>query len=701
MTSGILTSLKNDEIPWISLKELKSPSFLGNDILSVCKLLCNHLHPLVFDEDWKERVFDRIFIQSDKNALIFVCSALSLEKTESFKRNKLLDLVDKIVYNDPIILLMFHECSIIKQDHTSDNFLNSLINLPSKLGNIMQTKLPMKFSYNQFYSRLLVIVNECLHRAQMRIRREQDTSLEFMASLLGKIVSHGYVNLVWDITISLLVKKCENDHLYRRIAQRVLIKTLGMHEVEQIIKCSIRLMDDEKHMHWILGNVLKESDHISRLFTTKFVNILSFDSNQSVHNLLYYVKISNQKVFIELIRTALASWGSRTSIKYRTQEQSRYLCSLIALSPTYMATTMNAEDLTKLCMKGIESHLGSGDQDLRSINLYAGQSFINHFKPDVALNFDVDEDENVKNFIEKLKQKKDNNLNEATAVKPNVLNKKEGKPTLIEVIDGENNSYYDSTTSSDIEQESVKKPKYIRDCMEGLADNENHEWAYSCLQEVPKLIQKNHFAAKEVAVETCRILLFMVNVCEFPDFGRLRNEAFVSLCLISPIEVATFLCSEFYDSNNAVRNKLDILEVLVMSSQSMTSLKKNDVPSNGFLSLNVMVPSQVVATEQSWQTIIQERLMNKTRKIAHKTKVVEGKANEFAVYAPHFFFPLIDRFEKIDIVYNLREEDHYLLGRLIYSLAIILNAASQAPIAKRMGRVFMRFLWAFRYHSES
>lgn len=70
----------------------------------------------------------------------------------------------------------------------------------------------------------------------------------------------------------------------------------------------------------------------------------------------------------------------------------------------------------------------------------------------------------------------------------------------------------------------------------------------------------------------------------------------------------------------------------------------------------------------------------------------------------HFFFPLLrpDAFNSSRRrVLDFDSEDSYLLGRLIYSLGIILQAASHTTYSLKMSRELMEFLWKHKYHSDA
>jgi len=49
---------------------------------------------------------------------------------------------------------------------------------------------------------------------------------------------------------------------------------------------------------------------------------------------------------------------------------------------------------------------------------------------------------------------------------------------------------------------------------------------------------------------------------------------------------------------------------------------------------------------------------------------------------------------------DLLGDDTLVLGRLVYTLGIIMYSARETPIARNMGMALLEFTWALKYHKE-
>jgi telomere length regulation protein len=236
--------------------------------------------------------------------------------------------------------------------------------------------------------------------------------------------------------------------------------------------------------------------------------------------------------------------------------------------------------------------------------------------------------------------------------------------------------------------------------MQGLIDYEKPEWMQSCLQNAELIIRSNSDSVNEVAIEFIKILLNLEDKCSVPDFIGLRLRAMIALCVCSPKSVASYLSSQFYEQNHTIRQRLDILEVLLSASQELSSnIQKTNKPDMSELSL---AQNEVTIAEKHWTEVIKNRTDAKTRVLSHKTKTLEENAyiNRFGQFAGYFFFPLMKNISGNEIKFDLLEEDHYVFGRLLYTLGIMIKNVSLTPISKQMGKELIEFILTFRYHCE-
>uniref|UniRef100_A0A8D0HCA3 Telomere length regulation protein TEL2 homolog n=1 Tax=Sphenodon punctatus TaxID=8508 RepID=A0A8D0HCA3_SPHPU len=74
--------------------------------------------------------------------------------------------------------------------------------------------------------------------------------------------------------------------------------------------------------------------------------------------------------------------------------------------------------------------------------------------------------------------------------------------------------------------------------------------------------------------------------------------------------------------------------------------------------------------------------------------------NEFSSVAGHFFFPLLQNFDRPLMTFDLLGDDQLVLGRLAHTLAILMFFAVNTTAAAVMGRALLEFVWALRFHTD-
>jgi hypothetical protein len=185
-------------------------------------------------------------------------------------------------------------------------------------------------------------------------------------------------------------------------------------------------------------------------------------------------------------------------------------------------------------------------------------------------------------------------------------------------------------------------------------------------------------------------------------------DALISMTVVAPSSVPHYLISEFYSRNISMSTRLDVLDVLCKASQEISgrSSGKQSVQKSledSFSVMNIIVPQEVQDIQSNWKSIVQTRIEQKTRRFASQTKVesVSAAPNEFGKYASNFFFPLIECFDRNDIVFQVKDFDAIIVGRLIFCLGVLMDSAKNTAITRRMGRSLLPFIANFRHHRES
>lgn len=247
----------------------------------------------------------------------------------------------------------------------------------------------------------------------------------------------------------------------------------------------------------------------------------------------------------------------------------------------------------------------------------------------------------------------------------------------------------------DVKIDKTAKPIYLTDCINGLLDRENPDYMKICLESCAELIEKNGNMTEDYAENLCRALLYLEDVFELPQFLESRQNALIKLCLTCPVSSANYLTTQFYKKNVLLSIKMDILEIIAMVSAKMSDQSISEQTNIA----EKVLPQDLLMAEKKWQVVIEERIKAKTRKFT-PIKLPEPKVNPFPKYAGYFFFPLVRNYIKSEVSINLSGDDYYLLGRLIFTLGVVLECVSQAPIARKMGQDLLGLLWSVKFHIE-
>lgn len=165
------------------------------------------------------------------------------------------------------------------------------------------------------------------------------------------------------------------------------------------------------------------------------------------------------------------------------------------------------------------------------------------------------------------------------------------------------------------------------------------------------------------------------------------------------------MTDQFYDRNYTIRQRLDIIEVIGTAAQELskpvdqTSHSKH--PSSTASSKIKEIPSKE-ETAQNWKDVVQKRIESKTRRFGQGRSKPEPEAvvNQFAPVAGSFFYPLMKNFDRKENTFDLMGEDCLVLGRLMYTLGIVMYAAANIPTVRQMAVALMEFIWVLRFHSE-
>ncbi|NXF36991.1 TELO2 protein, partial [Nyctibius bracteatus] len=378
-------------------------------------------------------------------------------------------------------------------------------------------------------------------------------------------------------------------------------------------------------------------------------------------------------------------------------------------------------ELLASMMEGVKCHLDSNLPQIRRLGMIVAESISSKINTDgPVLKFQYDEDDEARELKSLLVQTPpfcvvpnlpDDDRNEkADAALPLVSESKNKSHTAAPVMpDEESDAELDSDDDlipydmSEDKELKTKAPVYIRDCIEVLTGSEDVDKWEATVKALESLVRKNPAATREVSVELAKILLHLEEKTCIEGFVELRQRAQVAVLTTDPIPVAKYLSSQFYSLNYSLRQRMDILDVLVLAAQELSCPKSHGKTKHSAAQkpCTQLLPGS--DSSKDWRRIVDERIKSKTRRFATGPSQAElaSGPNEFNSVAGHFFFPLIQHFDRPLTTFDLLGEDHLVLGRLVHTLAILMYLAVHTVAVTAMGKALMEFVWALRFHTDS
>lgn len=720
----LLHALVNrDGIPWSMLKEYRHSNIDGqdtSDYFNTCKLILMKLDNSAVI-DGREGILDDIILKSQPAILTHLVTSLSTITVESYQRDKLVDLISKFIHIPNHLEKMMLGVDL-SNNLEMVQLLNAIINIPSIVSNAMKLKTSLLFMPINYFKRICQATYNCLQKLHSKFKHNQDYPISFLTHLSGRICFNGHYDLCYDHLLAPILNLSQNNLTWQKVGYTLVSGQSDGH-LENVIKPIFRRCSDPVKINFILKDLILKSDKLKYLLTNKFVIISYFNEIMVFNNIVHYVLNQSQDLLITIICNLLEAWSNGSSLKYRNFDQQFYISSSLIICCKYL-NLVNLDQvkthLIKLVVYGMEVYLKAVQNDIRTTGLYVGQVLISKLHIDgPKLDFKIEENDQVRKLkdllssqpmsleqpqadFEHLKESEDEKDGEDTTEdEEQSTSLHVAKNSDLDSDDDEDDDLVPYNLSNDTRTDNNTRPIYLRDVISGLQDTNNPDWFKICLENASIIIERNQTMLEEVAVDFTRTLLCLNNDYDLKNFDTLRQDAMVKLCCFSPVTVSKFLTSQFYLQNYVIRQRLDILEVLASASQKLSSPSQETTKkkSQEAITIEDIFPKDMVLVEKQWKSMLIVPRNLKT-KVVSTRKEVKVYVNQFSSVAGYFFFPLMKSFDKPDITFDLIEEDYFVLGRLLYTLGLILNSAALSPISRQMGEALMQFLWVFRYHTE-
>ncbi|NXD78037.1 TELO2 protein, partial [Halcyon senegalensis] len=551
-----------------------------------------------------------------------------------------------------------------------------------------------------------------------------DCSISFVSQVLGKVCVQGRQKEMLSTLVPQLTDLTKSDCIWQRICWR-LVECVPDRWMEPVVLGFVQRTPGADVLSRLLGNLVVKNKKAQFVVTQKMLLLQYSHKTAVLQNLLGYLSLDSLRrpLLIKVLQELLETWGSSSAVKHSPPEQQQYISKAILICLSHLKEpeieSCRQELLTSM-MEGVKCHLDSSLPQIRRLGMIVAESISSKINTDgPVLKFQYEEDDETRELKSFLMQTPpfcvvpslpDDENEEADAAVPLVLKSDKKLHAAAAVVpDKESDAELDSDDDlvpydmSEDKELKTKTPLYIRDCIEVLTGCEDVDKWEATVKALESLIRKNPAATREVSVELAKILLHLEEKTCIEGFVELRQRAQVAVLTTDPIPVAKYLTSQFYSLNYSLRQRMDILDVLVLAAQELScpkSLGKTKQSGAQKPCIQLLPGSD---SSQDWKRIVDERIKSKTRRFATGQSQVEvaSSPNEFNSVAGHFFFPLIQNFDRPLTTFDLLGEDHFVLGRLVHTLAILMYLAVNTVAVTAMGKALLEFVWALRLHTDS
>uniref|UniRef100_A0A8C0VHE5 Telomere length regulation protein TEL2 homolog n=1 Tax=Cyanistes caeruleus TaxID=156563 RepID=A0A8C0VHE5_CYACU len=547
-----------------------------------------------------------------------------------------------------------------------DVLINKIVCLPDHVSNKLQGKNPPVFFPQNYFPLLGDAVLQVLEKISDSLRGGLDCSISFVSHVLGKVCIHGRQKEILGVLVPRLTDLTKSDCIWQRICWRLV----------ECVPDQLCFLPDSQ----LLGNLVVKNKKAQFVVTQKMLLLQYGHTTEVLQNLLGYLSLDSLRrtLLLRVLQELLETWSSSSAVKHSPAEQQLYISKAILICLSHLKEpeieTHRQELLTSM-MEGVKCRLDSSLLQQRRLGMVVAESIslkINTEGP--VLKFEYEEDDETRELKSLLVQ---------TPSFCNVPSLPDDDPFLYFFYSDDDLIPYDMSEDKELK---IKAPVYIRDCIEVLTGSRTEDvdkWE-ATVKALESLVRKNPAATREVSVELAKILLHLEEKSSIEGFVELRQRTQVAVLTTDPIPVAKYLTSQFYSLNYSLRQRMDILDVLVLAAQELSCPKFCGKTKHSGAQKPCIQLLQGSDSSKGWRRVVDERIKNKTRRLdkGHCDMELASRPNEFNSVAGYFFFPLIQHFDRPLTTFDLLGEDHLVLGRLAHTLAILMYLAVNTVVRK-------------------
>ncbi|XP_063573540.1 telomere length regulation protein TEL2 homolog isoform X6 [Pongo abelii] len=625
-----------------------------------------------------------------------------------------------------------------------ETLLGKVVALPDHLGNrLQQENLDEFFPQNYFrllgeeVVRVLQAVVDSLQVTAgfpgptvLRWPGGLDSSVSFVSQVLGKACVHGRQQEILGVLVPRLAALTQGSYLHQRVCWR-LVEQVPDRAMEAVLTGLVEAAPGPEVLSRLLGNLVVKNKKAQFVMTRKLLFLQSRLTTPMLQSLLGHLAMDSQRrpLLLQVLKELLETWGSSSAIRHTPLPQQRHVSKAVLICLAHLGEPElrdSRDELLASMMAGVKCRLDSSLPPVRRLGMIVAEVVSARIHPEgPTLKFQYEEDElSLELLALASPQPAGDGASEAgTSLAPAMAEPPAETPA--EIVDGgvpqaqlagsdseldSDDEFVPYDMSGDRELQSSKAPAYVRDCMEALTTSEDVERWEAALRALEGLVYRSPTATREVSVELAKVLLHLEEKTCVVEFAGLRQRALVAVTVTDPARVADYLTSQFYTLNYSLRQRMDILDVLTLAAQELSRPGcLGRTPQTGSPSSNtqclpeaaVSQPGSAVASD--WRVVVEERIRSKTRRLSKggPRQGPAGSPSRFSSVAGHFFFPLLQRFDRPLVTFDLLGEDQLVLGRLTHTLGALMCLAVNTMVAVAMGKALLEFVWAVRFHVDA
>ncbi|KFM00925.1 Telomere length regulation protein TEL2, partial [Aptenodytes forsteri] len=626
-------------------------------------------------------------------------------------------VLEQFLQEGRISALMWEVCQQQAQagsPEVQEALLNKIVCLPDHVSNKLQGKNPPVFFPQNYFPLLGGAIIQVLQKISDSLRGGLDCSISFVSHVLGKVCVHGRQKEILSVLVPRLTDLTKSDCIWQRICWR-LVECVPDRWMEAVVLGFVQRAPGADTLSRLLGNLVVKNKKAQFVVTQKVLLLQYCHTTAVLQNLLGYLSLDSLRhaLLIKVLQELLETWGSSSAVKHSPPEQQQYISKAILICLSHLKEPeieSCREELLTSMMEGVKCHLDSNLPQIRRLGMIVAESISSKINTDgPVLKFQVKVIMKFVSGVQGLEEIKAlHQMIQGIIASSNTLSGNKGRQQHFqkERISIYKKQFDDDLIPYDMSEDKelkTKAPVYIRDCIEVLTGSEDVDKWEATVKALETLVRKNPAATREVSMELAKILLHLEEKTCIEGFVELRQRAQVAVLTTDPIPVAKYLTSQFYSLNYSLRQRVDILDVLVLAAQELSYPKSRGKTKHSGAQKPCIQLLPGSDSSKDWRRIVDERIKSKTRRFATGQSQVElaSGPNEFNSVAGHFFFPLIQHFDRPLTTFDLLGEDYFVLGRLVHTLAILMYLAVNTVAVTAMGKALLEFVWALRFHTDS